>query len=524
MPSASHSPPATSAASSSALPSASAKGAQPSVNQLRKLLGQNQFQPSQSDEVREDLAQLSALMHELGIEPARAALPAGADEPLADEVVVQEMVRMIVDNLCHDQRLLPSVRDWVASLEPSLLALSAVDVRFLSDEQHPARLMLDQVTARSLGFADEAAAGFRSFFGPVQVACKNLKPHALSSSEPFARAWQSIEHAWSQQKSDAHGQRELAMQALVQVEQRNLLAEKIALEIIRRDDARQAPIFVKQFVASAWSQVLAQARLNPASQQAAQRYLDILPDLYWSVVPEEAAQAKSRLVGLIPSLLATVREGLASIGSPEHQAEAFFSQLMQVHQMGLKASVLGRGFGRASEFTNSVLAPAYQTGAQPLGQNASMQAPSAASEMQRISQAADAVWLAPQEARTSGFMDDLEPVSEVTQPMQYESQAPLPVVLEPTQESDGLVVMEPPKLGSWVEFLSNEQWVRAQLTWASPHGTLFMCTGAAGNPYSMTRRALDKLQARQALRIIAEESVMAGALSAVAHHALNSAQ
>jgi hypothetical protein len=410
-----------------------------------------------------------------------------------------------VDNLCDDQRLLQCVRDWVGSLEPPLLALAAVDVGFLSDKRHPARLLLDEVTARSLGFADEAAEGFHNFFDPVLVASAELLPHAMPDAQPFVLAWQAIELAWSQQKSVAQLQSEQAMQALLQAEQRNLLADKIALELTRRDDARQAPIFVKQFVAGPWAQVLAQTRLNPALWRAAQDYLDAVAELFWSVVPEQASRHKSRLVRMIPKLLATIREGLAMVGSPEHEGEAFFSQLMRVHEAALKAGLPLRA---------ALESKAAEVGAKP--------APPAAQAPEQPIRSDDAVWLAPQEERDSGFLDDRESAPQSTLPMQYGDE--VAAAADPTEaapdELNDLLILEPPTLGSWVEFLSNERWVRAQLTWASPHGTLFMFTGAAGNPTSMTRRALDKMQAKQTLRIITQDSVVVGALNAVAQTAM----
>jgi Protein of unknown function (DUF1631) len=492
------------------------------VNQLRQVLGADYFQQgSQADEVEQDLEALGALVQQLRsgsyqldqvsktssqgedseLHTSRAnalsVYETPADEKVAvvDKAVAQDVVRMMVDNLCDDQRLLQSVRDWVGSLEPPLLALVAVDVGFLSDKRHPARLLLDEVTARSLGFANEAAEGFTDFFDPVLAASAKLQPHAMPDAQPFELAWQAIELAWSKQKSAAQMQSEQAMQALLQAEQRNLLADKIALELTRRDDARLAPIFVKQFIAGPWAQVLAQTRLNPALRQAAQDYLDAVAELLWSVVPEQASRNKPRLVRLIPKLLASIREGLAMVGSPVHEGDAFFSQLMQVHEAALKAGLPPR------------------VAAKPKAQEDRPQVP------EQPIRADDAVWLAPQEERDSGFLDDRESAPQSTLPMQYDDEAAqtAPAAID---EIGGLLIMEPPELGSWVEFLSNERWVRAQLTWASPHGTLFMFTGAAGNPTSMTRRALDKMQAKQTLRIITQDSVVVGALNAVAQTAM----
>lgn len=513
------------------------------VNQLRHMLRADYFEEaSAADEVERDVQALSALVQQLGAGSQSAGhttpnsrqgedselhtarendlsvheMPAeedgGESDGVANKAVAQDVVRMMVDNLCDNQRLLQSVRDWVGSLEPALLTLAAVDVGFLNDKRHPARQLLDEVTARSLGFADEAAEGFKDFFDPVLVASAELLPHAMPDAQPFVRAWEAIALAWSKQKSVAQLQSEQAMQALLQAEQRNLLADKIALELTRRDDARLAPIFVKQFVAGPWAQVLAQARLDSAQLQAAQDYLDVVTDLLWSVAPEQASRNKQRLVRMIPKLLTAIREGLAMIGCPEHEGDAFFSRLMQVHEAALKAGLAPRGVVKPQVVENAAIAQVA----------AIEQVPPKAPAPEQPIRADDAVWLAPQEERDSGFLDERESLPKPTPPVLHgdELVATTAATASDPDEHNDLLIMELPTLGSWVEFLSNERWVRAQLTWASPHGTLFMFTGAAGNPTSMTRRALDKMQAKQTLRIIAQDSVVVGALNAVAQTAL----
>jgi hypothetical protein len=62
--------------------------------------------------------------------------------------------------------------------------------------------------------------------------------------------------------------------------------------------------------------------------------------------------------------------------------------------------------------------------------------------------------------------------------------------------------------------------LRCQLTWASPHGTLFLFTTANGRSMSMTRRSLDRLVEQDRLRLIAAAGVVDEALDAVARQAL----
>jgi hypothetical protein len=75
-------------------------------------------------------------------------------------------------------------------------------------------------------------------------------------------------------------------------------------------------------------------------------------------------------------------------------------------------------------------------------------------------------------------------------------------------------------LGAWVEIKTQDQWLRTQLTWASPHGTLFLFTSAHGTTQSMTRRSRDRLIEQGRLRMISGQAVVEVALDAVAHEAM----
>ena len=72
---------------------------------------------------------------------------------------------------------------------------------------------------------------------------------------------------------------------------------------------------------------------------------------------------------------------------------------------------------------------------------------------------------------------------------------------------------------AWIEMFDGS-WSRWQLTWASPHSTLYMFTHGSGKTQSMTRRLLHKMLAAGTVRTVAQQTVVDGALDAVAQAAL----
>ena len=102
-----------------------------------------------------------------------------------------------------------------------------------------------------------------------------------------------------------------------------------------------------------------------------------------------------------------------------------------------------------------------------------------------------------------------EPVSEVAPA----AGAPLPLDSAAMPLPSGLD--EQFVVGAWIELMTNRRKVRTQLTWASPHNTLFLFTAADGSTQSMTRRMRDKLAADGTLRVISAQPVIGRALDAL---------
>mgnify|MGYP000957142289 CR=1 FL=1 len=216
----------------------------------------------------------------------------------------------------------------------------------------------------------------------------------------------------------------------------------------------------------------------------------ILPDLLWSSQLLLASRNRPRLIKLIPQLLRTLREGLDSIDYPRAQAENFFQALMGLHEAAYKA--------QQREATSQGEAEAE-------------------AEPSRFEPEMDDAWLRPAEAKDTGFLDDLgdvpttQPAFENTQPMQRDWQD----IKQETAGSSGL----PLEVGTWVDLWREDRALRCQLTWASPHGTMFLFNSADGRSVSLTKRGLLHILESGRLRVVAQHGMVDDALDAVARQA-----
>lgn len=416
----------------------------------------------------------------------------GAEGKQLGKELGEEVARLMLENLIDDDRILPKVRELLQALEPVLLRLTKADARFFSNKKHPARIFLDRVIQRSQAFSTEQDEGFHKFLKSAQEAISELGTLAAEEGEAsplFAKALASLELVWAKDDEAQKHRREEAARALLHAEQRNLLAQRLAQEFrVLADDAQEVPRPVVDFLCGPWAQAVAESQLShtdgtpdPDGFQA------LVDDLLWSVQPRVAKRNRARLVVLIPEMLGKMRKGLQLIGFPPERIQVLFDALIAIHEAALEE---GRPAGPpAAEAQDSVL---------------TQQAPT------------EEVWLAEHEVNEAGYLegDSVMPLDLSTAPDEPPAGVPEPAET-PAAAAPGEL-----DVGNWVELMLEGTWVRAQLTWRSPHRTLFMFISGAGLAHSMSRRTLDRLRSQGLIRLVSAGHEVDNALDAVAQEAL----
>jgi hypothetical protein len=260
------------------------------------------------------------------------------------------------------------------------------------------------------------------------------------------------------------------------VEQRHLLAAKISRDIWLLPQIGDVPHEVSRFLLGPWSQVMAEAQqTDKTGSPDPGRYRELVDALIWSTQPRLTRLNVGQLARLLPKLLSKLREGLATIGYPEAKTEAFIGLLMQLHQQAFQSAPAAQA-PRPEEAAHTAR-PALPAQEEP--------------------------WVAPSEAQESGYMDSSQAAESEGPPSTAGASAP-------------------PRLavGTWVNLLVGQHWERTQLSWVGPHGTMFLFTSASGRKQSMTLRLLERLIQQGAMHVLTQQTVVDGALDAVARAAM----
>lgn len=424
----------------------------------------NGYFPPAAAEAIEDMAQLERLVGRLagspatgssgwrgpGVVPVVYAVPyaAPASGEAHSPALAMEVVGCMMANIAQDGRLLPPVQRAIRNLEPAIKQLVCNDGRFFTDEAHPARRLLDELTQRSLAFTAENAQGFSQFMRLLNEAVGHLTATDIQDAGPFDTVLKALHAAWDSQEQKIKSQQEAEEKQVLQAQRREMLAEKIAQDIRRLPGLEQVPKDILDFVTGPWADVVALAQVTqPDGLDDANAdpggYLALVPLLLWSAQPTLTRTEPDRLTKAIPGILSTVRTGLKSIQHPPMQTSSFLQRLVGLHQAAFEKEP---PVVAVSESAPQALPTARETqGVETSAIDAQDSGPAAPSD----------------ENLYAGFV-----------------------------------------IGAWVELITNRRTIRTQLTWASPNGTLFLFTAADGSTQSMTRRMRNKLASDGALRVV----------------------
>jgi hypothetical protein len=459
----------------------------------------------------------------------------------------EEVVRLMLDNLIQDDRLLPRVRAHLQTLEPVLMQIAQAEARFFSDKQHSARQFLDAITNRSLGFSSEREEGYERFLRSVEqsIALISEKTHAGESAElAFSDVMDRLSAIWSKLDAQERLRREEAARALLHAEQRNTIAQFVAQEFRQQAQGVEIPALVLDFVCGPWAHAVAESQLRCTDGRTdPQGYQGLVGELFWSVQPSKAKRNRKRLVQLIPGMLTTLRQGLAFIEFPPERIADFFAGLIELHELAL-----GGDRPRASPDASVSPAPDENEAAsrevedlrldklQEATARAELQAIYAASNIASLDMpsttssnvepdslfedfpsshleaqdAQDGVWLAQSEVSEAGFVNQ-----QAMMPVDVSAAVPAADVQARSVEATVAI-----PIGSWVELMLDGVWLRAQLTWASPMRSLFMFVSRGGKAHSMSKRTMDTLSSQGLIRMVSDGQIVGNALDAVAQTAL----
>jgi hypothetical protein len=297
-----------------------------SLDLLRLLSHLQQHLPQQQNDDYDLRISLDQLLTRASARSGRVRVVGQVD----DDVI--NLVSMLFEFILDDRTLPDSLKALIGRMQIPMLKVALLDKTFFSRGSHPARRLLNEIASAALGWVEQDDAQRDSLYHRIEQVVQRLLNDFVDDPAIFSEllaeflAYTGDERRRSelleQRTRDAEEGRAKAELARKQVEE----------ALNQRLLGRTLPEVVVRLLHEAWSKVLLLGCLKHGVESAEwQAALQTMDDLIWSVESHEAPEARARLLDLVPGLLKSLREGLASAAFDPFSTSEFFSQLEALH-------------------------------------------------------------------------------------------------------------------------------------------------------------------------------------------------
>jgi hypothetical protein len=257
----------------------------------------------------------------------------------ADDAVIN-LVSMLFDFIFDDQALATEIKALIGRLQIPFLKAAIADKSFFSNEQHPARLLLNTLARAGSQWSSQQGVSDPLYRLIRETVFKVLNDFDLDASL-FERLRADIEDVVDRQEN----QRQRIEERLQEVEQGKILAEQtrriVTVALQERIGRHALPAVAATLIRDAWQQVLYLTCLREGSgSDEWNRYLKVLEVLVWSVLPKKDDAARAKLAELAPKLLVSLRKGLEAIGYDAAERQRLLDELAALHGDMLKPDVV----------------------------------------------------------------------------------------------------------------------------------------------------------------------------------------
>ncbi len=262
----------------------------------------------------------------------------GAASGALDHMVI-DVIGFMFDQILADPKVPPQLARQIARLQLPVLRAALGDKTFFSSRKHPVRRFINRIASLGSAFEDFNDEGARQFLNKVRSLVQEVAEGDFDHIEIYEQKLASLESfAAAGADGGASGPHDAASLLSEKEDQqrlRELYAERLAGELKDLD----APVFLREFLAGVWSQVLLRAtEQGGPTGPLVQRLRGVGRELFLSVQPKATAQHRKAFLAELPRLMQDLSAGMNLIAWPEAQRRSFFGQLMPCHAEAMKST------------------------------------------------------------------------------------------------------------------------------------------------------------------------------------------
>ena len=266
------------------------------------------------------------------------------------DLAVLDAVAGLFEFILDDPDISPHYKSEIAQLQIPALRVALVSPEFFSDDQHPARQLIDLLGLFSRHFPEHNPSHLQALT-QIEAACTHVLDDPGHQIEAFAQAHQALT-TWLSEE-DARTSAELTSEVanLEHIEQQEL-GTLLALENLNDLTTRYpAPESVLRRMEAAWVPYMASLYVSESGEGPGWRDACMTQlQLFLSLQPPDDGDMREARLQSIPRINTELRRGLLAQGAESAQLKDFFSAITATQEGWIRPG-MGPQETRVSTFT-----------------------------------------------------------------------------------------------------------------------------------------------------------------------------
>lgn len=250
-----------------------------------------------------------------------------------DEQMTIDIVAMLFEFILRDSQVPAEIRAQLGRLQFLVLKLALRDSSLLTQKGHPARLLVNRIGSISLGLKQIDPTGIEITKEICRIV-ETLLHDESEDAQPFSRMLDEFDAFIARELRACDKKTEEAVEGAEQARNRTLRFAHTSAQLHEALLGLKIDPYLQNFFETVWVYALEMADRDDPKR--AHRFRLFVPDLLWSIIPKSSEEERMQLLALLPIILSTLKEGMASIQWNEAQQESLLNWLVAAHTKSMR--------------------------------------------------------------------------------------------------------------------------------------------------------------------------------------------
>ena len=280
-----------------------------------------------------------------------------------NEQMTIDVVGMLFEFILRDNQIPAEVRAQLGRLQFLVLKLALREPTLLTQKSHPARMLVNRIGSVSVGLRQLDPSGARVSAEICRIV-ETLLAEPIEDSQLFETMLDEFDSFIGLELRASDSRVDRAVQAVENAQSRTLRFAHLTAQLAEALNGLTIDPFLQDFLSTTWIHVIERIERAPDSVNESRKFRQLVPNLMWSILPKNVAVERNQLVGMLPGIVGTVRQGLLRLGWDDPRQRVVLDWLVDAHSNAMRSPETGAtGLALASlyrHFDNFIAHPERQ--------------------------------------------------------------------------------------------------------------------------------------------------------------------